>query len=183
MFEASIVTNPESLHITNASLQFVSDNADHNTRTIDGSNTFHAMGGIMTVTPDTAVKTFNEIDRLKKLPTATEVSESFPFLQLQKVNFNINGFKNIKVKDIKYRDCNYDASDLKPLDLLWLVKKNKSPDSTKGWISFRERHSTSFEYSVSKIIPLKFANNPPSQYDTIFTVLIEASTRARAHKQ
>ena len=34
-------------------IQYVADNADHNTRTIDGKNTFHGMGMIAAVTPGT----------------------------------------------------------------------------------------------------------------------------------
>lgn len=36
-------------------IQFIYDNADHNTCTIDDKNTFHAMGGIMVVTPGSGI--------------------------------------------------------------------------------------------------------------------------------
>ncbi len=32
-------------------IQYIADNADHNTRTIDGKDTFHSMGMIAAVTP------------------------------------------------------------------------------------------------------------------------------------
>ncbi|XP_063399578.1 uncharacterized protein LOC134684250 [Mytilus trossulus] len=39
--------------ISNSFVQFVADNVDHNTRTIDGLNTFHGMGIIAGITPVT----------------------------------------------------------------------------------------------------------------------------------
>ncbi|CAG2196688.1 unnamed protein product [Mytilus edulis] len=39
--------------ISNSFVQFVADNVDHNTRTIDGLNTFHGMGIIAGITPGT----------------------------------------------------------------------------------------------------------------------------------
>ena len=40
---------PETTH--GNSIQFVADNVDHNTATLDGRNTFHGMGMIAVVTP------------------------------------------------------------------------------------------------------------------------------------
>lgn len=55
-FEASIVKDPANHSLLeDAYIQFVYDNADHNTCTIDGKNTFHAMGGIMVATPSSSV--------------------------------------------------------------------------------------------------------------------------------
>ena len=36
-------------------IQYVADNVDHNIRTIDGHNTFHEMGIIAGVTPETKI--------------------------------------------------------------------------------------------------------------------------------
>ena len=45
----------------------VADNADHNSRTLDGRNTFHGMGIICSVTP--AVSSFLTIPRLENVST------------------------------------------------------------------------------------------------------------------
>lgn len=81
-FETSIVSDPENLTLLPDSyLQFVFDNADHNTATIDGKNTFHCIGGIMCVTPVSSVKTDSEVTRLKgTLPEIT--SGKFGYLPL-----------------------------------------------------------------------------------------------------
>ncbi|KAJ8887626.1 hypothetical protein PR048_013843 [Dryococelus australis] len=54
----------------NGFVQFVFDNADHNTRTVDGRGTFHMMGGVQCVTPSSTVKTSSPVTRPKILPTA-----------------------------------------------------------------------------------------------------------------
>ena len=47
-FEISIIDDPEKFNIVSDTyLQLIYNNADHNTATIDGKNTFHYMGGIM----------------------------------------------------------------------------------------------------------------------------------------
>lgn len=56
-YEASV-----TLHLSNevheeGFVQFVFDNADHNTRTVDGHGTFHVLGGVQCVTPASTVQT------------------------------------------------------------------------------------------------------------------------------
>lgn len=46
--------------------QFVFDNADHNVRTVDEFGTFHAMGGIMCVTPKESIQACEPISRFKE---------------------------------------------------------------------------------------------------------------------
>ena len=36
-------------------IQYIADNVDHNTRTLDGHGTFHGMGMVVTITPNTKV--------------------------------------------------------------------------------------------------------------------------------
>lgn len=56
-FEASIVNDPD-IHTSDPDSfsQFIFDNDDVNTCTIDGKNTSHAMGGIKIVTPSSCVQ-------------------------------------------------------------------------------------------------------------------------------
>ena len=66
LFEASVVNDPENYNLSNVSyVKFIFDNADHNTNTIDGLNTFHVMGEIMCVTPSSAVSSDKMIEKLK----------------------------------------------------------------------------------------------------------------------
>lgn len=61
---------------------------------------------------------------------------------------------------------------------MWAYAKNKYSSKIKGWLGFRESHSNTNDFSTSRILPLKFANAPPSDYKTIYTVLLEAARKA-----
>ncbi|XP_011707609.1 PREDICTED: uncharacterized protein LOC105462604 [Wasmannia auropunctata] len=60
---SAIMRSPISIDSQSFS-QFVFDNADFNTQTLDGLNTFHAMGGIQCLTPSTAIAPDQKIERL-----------------------------------------------------------------------------------------------------------------------
>jgi len=72
LFEQSASFSPSN-HIKpkSAFCQFTFDNADFNSRTIDGFHTIHIMGGIEAVTPKTAVESCPLIERIKR-PTKTD---------------------------------------------------------------------------------------------------------------
>ncbi|GBL80796.1 hypothetical protein AVEN_26232-1 [Araneus ventricosus] len=56
-YETSMTMNTLSEVQHNVFVQFVFDNADHITRTVDGHGTFHVMGGVRCVTHVSAVQT------------------------------------------------------------------------------------------------------------------------------
>ncbi len=76
-YETSVTINTSNDVQDNGFVQFVFDNADHNTRTVDGHGTFHVMGGVKCVTPSSAVQTSSRIPRPKILPKATVVEKVF----------------------------------------------------------------------------------------------------------
>ena len=55
--------------------QWVFDNADVNIRTLDGLGPFHAMGGVLCVTPAAAVRTPTGIPRGKDIVPLTSMKE------------------------------------------------------------------------------------------------------------
>ncbi|KAJ8896678.1 hypothetical protein PR048_002023 [Dryococelus australis] len=55
--------------------QFVFDNTDFNVCTIDGLNTFHAMGGIRCTTPESSAIRRTEIPRLTKISSSKSSGE------------------------------------------------------------------------------------------------------------
>ena len=85
LFEASVVNDKLSNDVY---VQFIFDNADHNTNAIDGLNTFHAMGGIMSVTPSSAVSSEKIIEKLKRIPTSENLGKIgfIPLKVLKKVH-------------------------------------------------------------------------------------------------
>lgn len=181
LYEASIVKNPDRIKVSNSAfVQFIYDNADYNTRTIDGKNSFHATGRVMEVTPGSAVSVAADFDRLTKLPTAAEIDREFSFLPIQELNFQLNGFKKNKIQFIEFDE---ELFDISALDMLWLYSKNYFPSVTKGWMSFREKHSAAYDYSTSVVVPMRFATAQSSNFNTLFTVLIEAATKAKEYNQ
>lgn len=60
--------------------QYVFDNADFNVNTIDGRNTFHQMGGIQCVTPNSVILPSPDFPRVKKL------SDNEAYLSAKKIN-------------------------------------------------------------------------------------------------
>lgn len=73
LFEVSAIMRAPLSIDDNAFSQFVFDNADFNTLTLDGNDTFHAMGGIHCVTPKTAIAPDQIIPRLKQMPSSKVV--------------------------------------------------------------------------------------------------------------
>ena len=81
MFEASVLQDSQVRNLSDSYVQFVYDNADHNTNTIDGLKTFHSMGGIMCVTPSLSIECNKTVQKLKKMPSASSLG-SFGFVPL-----------------------------------------------------------------------------------------------------
>lgn len=185
-FENSIINDPEQVEIlADAYLQFIYDNADHNTATIDGKNTFHCMGGIMCVTPASSVTCKSKIPRLKGRIPKINTSNTSGFLPLTDFKNN-KPFKLDKVKVCNWREI--DRGDfslkLKPIDLLYFFGKYDAPKSTANWHGFMNKyHFLNEDYSTTKVIPLPFIKAPPSDHRTILTALIDARLRADKNKQ
>lgn len=93
LFEISAIMRPGITIEPDAFSQFVFDNADFNTSTLDGLNTFHAMGGIHCVTPKTAITPDQIIPRISRMPSAKVVGQygAIPMqvFQKNKVRFEI----------------------------------------------------------------------------------------------
>ena len=120
-FESSIVNDPEQIKIyDDAFIQFSFDNADHNTNTIDGFKICHAMGGIMCVTPSSAVTSENAIKRLSSVPSSTEIGK-FGCLPLKLFDRGTSiGLHNITVQNFDYLR---DEFDISTADFVRLHKK------------------------------------------------------------
>ncbi|KYM95812.1 hypothetical protein ALC62_13539 [Cyphomyrmex costatus] len=182
LFETSVINDPEQFNISGDKfVQFIFDNADHNVNTLDGHNTFHAMGGIMAVTPWQAFSSCKTIQRLNKIPSAEDIGK-FGFIGLKQYERKGSaGLQSVVVENPD--EETYHPIDFTFSDILWLYGKNKNPTATPGWNGFMQKMTNSDDYATSKIIPLPFVNASPSDLNTIFTVLIEASRRTIAQNQ
>lgn len=144
-FEASIIKDPAN-HIVSPDsyVQFVFDNADHNTCTIDGKNTFHAMGGITVVTPASSVTSKKSISRLKQIPSSEEIGET-GFVKLKHFeNKNSDGLKTVQIEDVLDVTDNYEISSA---DFTWTYSKFAN-NKSDGWNGFMEKLHTNLTYHV-----------------------------------
>ena len=91
-------------------LQFVADNIDHNTQTLDGLNTFHGMGMISAVTP--GIKCTS-----RRIPRVTVTAEDVAAVAKVDIHF----YKNVERFNIKYEklpDISIDDNS-RNTDILW----------------------------------------------------------------
>lgn len=169
----------------NAFCQFSFDNADHNTCTIDGRNTFHAMGGIECVTPGSAVLSAGRIPKLATIPSASSMSIDIALPLLTFDREAESGLKNIIVSDPKYSSilCE-DHSAATLYDFLWLCSHIlQNLDDIPNWQQFFEMATRNFEFQQSRILFLPFINHPPSNYDTVYTALTTAVREMKKFNQ
>lgn len=66
MYEDSCAFRPARNILPHAFSQFVFDNADFKSNTIDGKITFHAMGGIQCITPSDSIEADTSLPRVSK---------------------------------------------------------------------------------------------------------------------
>ncbi|KAB0797138.1 hypothetical protein PPYR_08132 [Photinus pyralis] len=152
-------------------IQFAFDNADFNIRTLDGFGTFHAMGGVMVVTPEKAMT----IDPLHKTPqNQLQVGQfgTAPIVAYHKPP--ILGLSKITVEKL----CVLKPESLRVsslLNCLWAYGQmnNFQPNSSwQGYMSAKIQSKGSQE--VSKVVPLPFVNLDPSNPTAIYSSLVFA---------
>ena len=106
-------------------MQFSADNVDHNSRTLDGTGTFHGMGIITTVTPGT--KSTKVIPRREV--TSTEIAQTgrIPILPY---NGHCEDTQNLVYKDLENLKVKDQTANL---DLLWKLTLPLLRSPRPGW--------------------------------------------------
>jgi len=118
----SCLKNPPKVVMRNSFCQFVFDNADVNIDTIDGLNTFHAIGGIQCITPFTSVSYETNIKKLNTTLAAQTIKD-VDRIQLHTFQRTVKeGLSNIKINDV-YRKKITNEVKLLPSDFLWIYGK------------------------------------------------------------
>lgn len=183
LFNASLLQNPQEEIIDESFLQFVYDNADNNINTLDGRNTFHSMGGIQIATPLSLVKSKDEIEKLKSIPSAMDIGQHghVDLEYFEKPRHS--GLKSIIVEDLNTLNSLDMNATISHDDFLWICGRKVHPNYFIGWHGFMEEITKDLDYSRSKITFLPFVNAPASNYDTIYTVAIYSSKKAQARGQ
>lgn len=177
------MTDPPNFSIQESFSQFVFDNADVNVCTLDGYNTFHSMGGIQCITPPTAVSCEKKIPRLKIIPSADSValSSQVPIQIFHKTENS--GLNLVKIENLC--DKNPLCEEIVPSisDFLWLFAKASESFELPGWNGYMEKITAHLPHEKSYILCLPFTNAPPSDFNTIYTVLLTAVEKTKLAKQ
>lgn len=185
LYEASAIMNCEKSVDESAYVQHVFDNADHNVCTLDGFNTFHSMGGICCVTPKSAISHQGDIKRLTRVPKPEQLAAKInvPIICYDRFNGDQLGLKSITFGDVSQLDLGQ-REQLPTAYSLHILAKAMNISNIPSWRGFMETISYDNQYEVSQIYCLPFVNLPPSDMDTINTVLHSAASDCRRlHQQ
>lgn len=158
-------------------VQFVFDNADANTNTLDGLNSFHAMGGIQCITPPR--KNVVNTTFLRTTNNRNTASGSFGHIPLQYYNKGENSLKAIQIKDV--RDTT--PTKMSPPHLTWMIGKYLEIPNLKGWNGFMAELTERQPYKKSEILTMPFINQSPSDNNTIYTAILEAVKKCPEHQK
>lgn len=161
--------------------QFIFDNADFNVNTLDGHSTFHAMGGIMAVTPRNAVISEQDVLRMNVRSSSRAIGKAGTIDCKEFHRPPNSGLKTIKIIDIdiNHQDGNVPSAS----DIAWLYGKNTHSSTVPGWNGFMEFRTQGEEYKCSKIVCLPFINAPPSDYSTVYTSILTALDKCKLINQ
>ena len=153
-------------------VQYAADNVDHNTRTLDGHNTFHGMGMIAVVTPGT--KFSRNVARRKVTPE--EISAA------GKVEIHPCGPRHVNL-DIKYKDLALVRAEdpTANLDILWktsLLFGNPRP----SWSGMMQLVHQGRHQGKSSVMFLPMIDMNPSDVTCVSSTLHFVSEHAKQHR-
>lgn len=171
LHEASTIKDPPEFRITEETfVQFVYDNTDHNTSTLDGKRTFHCLGGIACYTPESGISYEGGSKKLKKMPTASELASEKTIPIIPYGAFNSTALDTVVFVNVnKLQLGSRPQLSQSYATYLW-AKKFKIPN-LPSWRGFMEVVCCDSEYFVSSILCLPFINEPPSKLTTLNTAL------------
>ncbi|KAK3747020.1 hypothetical protein QZH41_001487 [Actinostola sp. cb2023] len=152
-------------------IQYVADNVDHNTRSLDGTDTFHGMGIIATVTPNTT--TSKPVP--KKTVTGAEIAAvgRIDIRHYMSQNASIPSMLYKELKDMKVQDATSN------LDLLWKLTQSLLQTPRPAWAGMMQMVHTSEYPGKSSVIFLPMIDMDPSNMSCIYSTLTFICAQAR----
>lgn len=179
LYEASAMKfNPFTVE-PNTFVQFVADNSDYNTHNLTGRNTFHFMGMISIVTPGTNIICEDDIERLQRLPTESEIERDGDIPIVKYEGIAGKGLENIKY-ETNNRVIDLKASFLTKANLFWLYQRFSNRDLV-GYNGFIEKLTKISPFEVCEIMFHPFIYGPPSNLDTIYSTVLYFIEKAQTH--
>ena len=177
---SSILSSDVPIYNLDGFSQFVFDNADFNTATISGHNTFHTMGGIAFVTPAGNPASITLQRSSTDLPTA-EVFGNFGKIPIKTYKKPTKiGLSSISFDPLKDADIVLPSQQLAlSLDYLWM--RNFSDNVCPSWNGFMQTVVRGTDYEKTRIEILPFIQLDPSNPSTIYTALSFAKSQCELH--
>ena len=182
LFEASCMKSTPPTILSDSFMQFVFDNADFDVHTIDGFHTFHCMGGIECVTPAGSMIKPEVIERLKKMPSAREISSCSSIAVKPFTSHSESGLKSIEIEDLrKLTGTSFPIEKLgtSSCHLLWMSGKWMKFKDIPHWNGFMEAVNNSEDFDTTSIRFLPFLNLKATSSDAINSVLHFAADSCR----
>ncbi|KAF2889557.1 hypothetical protein ILUMI_16616, partial [Ignelater luminosus] len=145
--KVSTIMTPSLQTDSTAFHQFVYDNANFNARTLNGYDTFRAMGNIHLITPKCAPNL--RIVRVKKTLPAQLVGEMGSVSLKHFEEASSPSLKNIKIEDLKKLFVSPDTIIPFLANLTWLYGKWKDVPGIPGWSGFMEQTTSGLPCHLS----------------------------------
>lgn len=137
LYEASVAKFDDVRLKNGAFVQYVHDNADFDTNTIDGKNTFHNLGRIEIITPASSIEEKRPVPRLHSLPAANTFVDDGAIPVLSYPHTKKSGLQKVFVKIIN-RDLSLAPPNFSKLTLFWMFLQYKNSNVAVGWNGFFE---------------------------------------------
>lgn len=153
-------------------MQYVADNIDHNTGTLDGNNTFHGMGMIATITPGTK--------QARNLPRRTvkpgEISSAGK-VQIQPLTYPRLQHLTLKYKDLVIKEVIDPTANL---EILWKCSLLFGV-TRPSWSGMMQTAHKGEHKGQSSILFLPIIDMNPSDVTCISSTLKYVSDHAKRH--
>lgn len=169
-------------------VQFIFDNADYNIRTLDGYGTFHAMGGVQSVTPASSLHAEPLVPRDLSAGVLSNVGGLGNIQMIWYKQPAEVGLSRVIVEDVSTACLQLEpesAQITRLLDVLWAVvlKSNLTSTNKPGWSGFMEVGHRHLAFDKSALVPLPFINYDPTNLSTIYTALVYVAKESERLKQ
>jgi len=160
-------------HIPGCFVQYAADNVDHNTRTLDGTGTFHGMGIIAMITP--ATKTTKPVPI--KAVSAEEIASAgrIDICHYQGPAENIPQLIYKELRDVRVQDSSEN------LDLLWKLSQPLLRSPRPAWSGTMQMICNGNYPGQSSVMFLPMIDLDPGDMTCIYSTLVFISEQARRY--
>lgn len=148
--------------------QYVADNVDHNTRTLDGSGTFHGMGIVLTITPGVVTR---QLVPMKSVTTEEIAAAGKLDIRAYRPGVE-DGVKLVykELEDLKVHDAT--------VNLLWKVSLPLLHSPLPGWAGTMQGICHGKHPGKSSVMFLPIIDLDPTDMSCVYSTLLFISEHA-----